>query len=238
VTTRAAGAATGGHRAPLTRTRVLEAAVALADTEGLEALTMRRLGQDLGVEAMTLYHHVRNKDALLAGVVDLLFDELQAAAGPVDPDAIAVHGWRAVLRGRILRAREVMLRHPWLPRVLEDVTSISLGAARYHEGVLGTLVVGGFSYDLAHHALHALGSRALGFTQELFEPDDAAAEEAAALEMMAAAADQLPHLVAMMQVVAHEDGDGSLSWCDDQLEFEFGLDVVLDGLEHRLAAGG
>jgi AcrR family transcriptional regulator len=168
---------------------VLEAAVALVDAEGLDALTMRRLAQDLGVEAMSLYHHVRNKEALLAGVVEVLFEELHEAVGPVVPDAIAARGWRTVLRERLLRAREVMLRHPWLPRVPEDVNSISLGVARFHEGVLGTLIVGGFSYELAHHALHAIGSRAMGFTQELFEPEDAEAEEAASLEMMSAAAE-------------------------------------------------
>lgn len=228
-------AGTGPTRVPLTRDRVLQAAVARADSGGLETLTMRGLAQDLDVEAMSLYHHVRNKDALLSGVVEVLFDELLEATGPIDEAAIAARGWRPVLRARILRAREVMVRHPWLPRVLEDLTTISLGAARYHERILGTLVVGGFSYDLAHHTLHALGSRALGFTQELFEPDDAQAEEDAALAMMAAAADGLPHLVAMMEVAAHDDGDGTIGWCDDRFEFEFGLDVILDGLERRLA---
>jgi hypothetical protein len=100
----------------------------------------------------------------------------------------------------------------------------------YYEGILEIMRRGGFSYDLAHHAMHALGSRALGFTQELFQPEDASAEEASE-EMMAAMADQLPYLAGMMLEIAHDDPDSTLGWCDDQTEFEFGLDLMLDGLE-------
>lgn len=82
-------------------------------------------------------------------------------------------------------------------------------------------------HDLAHHALHALGSRALGFTQELFDPSSGAGDETAAAEM----AEQLPHLVGMMAEIAHDDPDSTLGWCDDQAEFEFGLDLILDGLD-------
>jgi Tetracyclin repressor-like, C-terminal domain len=98
--------------------------------------------------------------------------------------------------------------------------------------VLGILRRGGFSVDLAHHALHALGSRILGFTQELFEPDepterDDEAAEAMVLEM----AEQLPYIIEMMSQISHDDPDSTLGWCDDQVEFEFGLDLILDGLE-------
>jgi hypothetical protein len=105
----------------------------------------------------------------------------------------------------------------------------------YFEGTLEILRKAGFTYDLAHHAMHALGSRALGFTQELFQPDDAAGEEASE-EMLEAMADQLPYLTGMMIEIAHESPDSTLGWCDDQTEFEFGLDVLLHGLESRLAA--
>jgi hypothetical protein len=89
---------------------------------------------------------------------------------------------------------------------------------------------GGFSFDLCHHALHALGSRAMGFTQELFDPGDAAANENSA-DMLAGMADQFPNLVAMLADVVHDDPESTLGWCDDQTEFEFGLDVILDGLD-------
>jgi AcrR family transcriptional regulator len=222
------------RRAPLTRDRVLRAAVALADRDGLASLSMRRLAQELGVEAMSLYHHVANKDALLAGVVDVVVGEINDEVARVDAPA-PEDDWRGALRARILTARTVLLRHRWLPRVLEDASSFSLPVARYFDGVLGTLRAGGFSYDLAHHAMHALGSRALGFTQELFEPDDADVGEEQALALLAAAADQLPHLVGMMAEITHDDEGDGLGWCDDQTEFEFGLDLLLDGLERRRA---
>lgn len=100
----------------------------------------------------------------------------------------------------------------------------------YFDAVLGLLRLGGFSYDLAHHALHALGSRALGFTQELFQPA-ADSDDAETTDLLAAMADQFPHLVGMLAEVAHDDPDSTLGWCDDQAEFEFGLDLLLDGLE-------
>jgi Tetracyclin repressor-like, C-terminal domain len=102
---------------------------------------------------------------------------------------------------------------------------------KYYDGVLGLMLAGGFSYDVAHHALHALGSRALGFTQEMFTPSDGAPapdEAAAALEGMA---QQFPHLAGMLANIAHDDPDSTLGWCDDQSEFEFGLDLILDGLD-------
>ena len=98
----------------------------------------------------------------------------------------------------------------------------------------GSSGAGGFSYDLAHHALHVLGSRALGFTQELFEPDDPDAADANADAMLEQMGDSFPYLVGMLAEIAHDDPDTTLGWCDDQFEFEFGLDLILDGLERRL----
>jgi hypothetical protein len=127
-----------------------------------------------------------------------------------------------------------MLRHRWAPGVLETRTTMSLDIVRYFDGVVGILRAGGFSHDLAHHSLHALGSRVIGFSQELFDPGDAAGDSSE--EMLAAMAAQIPHLVAMLGEVAHDDPGSTLGWCDDQTEFEFGLDVVLDGLERRRAS--
>ncbi len=223
-------------RVPLSRERVLHAAIAVADEGGIESLTMRKLAEELGVEAMSLYHHVANKEAVLDGIVDVMVGEVDEALADSDTPADPVE-WKPTMRKRILTAREIMLRHPWAPGVIETRTAVSLVLMRYFNELLGILREGGFSYDLAHHALHALGSRALGFTQELFKPDGDTDEEAdmAMLEQMA---DQLPYIVGMMMEVSHDaDDDSSLGWCDDQAEFEFGLDLTLDGLERLVEAG-
>lgn len=234
-------------RSALTRARVLDSAVALADREGLGALTMRSLARELGIEAMSLYHHVANKEDLLDGVVDLVAAEIQDAVGQLEPlaDDAPLAEWKPTMRRRILTARAVLLRHPWATTVLESRTSFSLHVVRYFDSLVGLMRRGGFSYDLVHHAMHALGSRALGFSQELFEPDGATAGSAAgggaqegaddeAAALLAQMADQVPHMVEMLAEVAHESPGSTLGWCDDQTEFEFGLDIILDGLD-RLA---
>jgi AcrR family transcriptional regulator len=217
-------------RRPLSRERVLRAAVELADERGLEALTMRNLGQALGVEAMSLYNHVTNKEAILDGVIEVVVGEVLEAVEGTDhlsgPDE-----WKAVTRRRILAAREVFLRHRWAPKVLESRTDMAPVVLQYFDGLLGLMLQGGFSADLAHHAMHALGSRAIGFTQELFEEDTELPAETVALMAQQMAA-QYPNLGEMLKVVTH-DADTTLGWCDDQFEFEFGLDLLLDGLEQR-----
>lgn len=226
--------AKGAPRTPLSRERVMRAAVDVADTEGIAAVSMRRIGQELGVEAMSLYNHVAGKEALLDAMVDQVAAEILAAVTlPDAPDP--AEDWRGALRARALAAREVMLRHRWAPGVLETRTTMSLDIVRYFDGVVAILRAGGFSNDLTHHSLHALGSRVIGFSQELFDPGDAAAGDASE-ELLAAMATQIPHLVAMLGEVAHDDPGSTLGWCDDQSEFEFGLDVVLDGLERRRAS--
>lgn len=208
---------------------MLRAAIEIADSSGLESLTMRRLAEELGAEAMSLYYHVASKEALLDGIADAIVAEINDVVGAiVVPSAGAA--WKTAVRQRILSARQVLLRHPWAPRALQTRTSTSLAVLLYHDGLLRLMRDGGFSYDLIHHALHALGSRALGFTQEMFDPGTGASTEetAAALEGIA---DQIPHLVAMLMEVAHDDPGSTLGWCDDQTEFEFGLDIILDGLD-------
>lgn len=228
------GASTG-QRAPLSRERVLQAAVSLADEAGIESLTMRRLAEELGVEAMSLYYHVANKEAILDGVVDVIVGEINEAVAAIDAPS-AADDWKKAMRMRILAAREVLLRHRWAPEVIEERTNMSPQIILYFEGTLEIFHMGGFSYDLAHHAMHALGSRALGFTQELFEPDESTAQEDTPDAMLEAMADQLPHLVGMLSAIAHDDPESTLGWCDDQAEFLFGLDLILDGLDRLRAA--
>ena len=215
----------------------MRAAVALADRRGIEALTMRNLAQELGVEAMSLYYHVANKDAVLDGVVDVVVEEILDAVAVIDSPS-SEEDWKPVMRSRILAARQVLLRHRWASGVIESRTAVSPPIMRYFDDTLGLFRAGGFSYEVAHHAMHALGSRALGFNQELFEPDsvDQGDEEmTAALEAMA---DQFPHLVGMLADVVHDDPDSTIGWCDDQTEFEFGLDIILDGLDRLRSPSG
>jgi AcrR family transcriptional regulator len=201
------------QRSPLTRERVLKAAVRLADHEGIEAVSMRRLGTELGIEAMSLYTHVRDKDDLLRGMVELVIREI-----PIHRDG---SDWKAALRATVLGARRVVLRHPWAPRIIESRDDPGPSGLRYYDGVMG------ISLEMTHHAIHLLGSRMLGFTQDLF--DDSPDVDPAALTAMAAAlAESHPYVSEMAVGVTH---DGGLGGCDDDVEFAFGLDLILDGLE-------
>jgi AcrR family transcriptional regulator len=222
------------QRLPLNRERVLRAAVALADERGLEALTMRTLGQELGVEAMSLYNHVKNKDDLLDGVVEVVAAELLAAAQQVPPPEPGE--FKQAMRARILAAREVLLRHRWAPAVLETRVNAPPSVLQHFDELLGLMLGAGFSMDLAHHAMHALGSRALGFTQELFvSGNDDVSPEMTGL-MLQQMAMQYPNLGRLVQAVFHDTGSVLGSGCDDQFEFEFALDLLLDGLDRMREA--
>jgi len=208
-------------RTQLTRQRVVAAAIELADIDGTESISMRRLAQELGVEAMSLYTHVRNKDDLLDGMADAVISQIPPSAGEA--------GWKTSLRQMALAAREVMLRHPWAPRIIETRAAPGPAALGYINAVLGTLREGGFTIAQTHQALHILGSRALGFTQALFDDSgdgDLDPQTAAQLQ------DQLgathPYVVEMALAVTH---GGALGACDDAAEFAFALDFILDGLD-------
>lgn len=224
------------QRPPLTRERVLRTAMDLADRDGLDALTMRALADELGVEAMSLYYHLPNKSAILDGVVEVAFEEIEREVGDLDAAKAGAdpETWTAALRERILGARRVLLRHPWVPVVMESRATFGPTMARYVDGIVGLMRAGGLSHDLIHHSLHALGSRMYGFVQEL-GPDDSSSTptDPAEVEAMAALA---PNLAAMLAEVAHDDPDSTLGWCDDQTEFEFGLDILLEGIERRRRA--
>jgi AcrR family transcriptional regulator len=213
----------------LSRERILAVAVELADEDGLETLSMRRLGQRLGVDPMSLYNHVRDKEDLLDGLGEAIVGEIDAPPAAAD--------WRGTLRATILAARATMLRHPWAAAVIESRVTPGPATMRHMERVLRTLRDGGFSVDLAHHALHVLGSRVLGFSQDLF--DDRAADEPdpeEAARMARTWATAFPAIAELAMAVRH---DGGLGGCDDDVEFAFGLDLILDGLEQRrIAAGG
>ncbi len=211
-------------RVPLSRERVLRAAIVLADQGGIESLSMRKLGQELGVEAMSLYNHVANKEEILDGMVDVVVSEIDLSSGGTE--------WKTTLRRQVLSAREVMVRHPWASGMIESRTNITQPMMRYMDSIVGIFRDGGFSLDLAHHAMHALGSRLLGFVQELFDDSDALDEspEVAAL-MLQQMTEEYPHISAMMLEISHDDDSTVGQGCDDYVEFVFGLDLILDGLE-------
>ena len=215
-------------RAPLSRERVLRAAVALADERGIDELSMRKLGQQLGVEAMSLYNHVANKDDVLDGMVDLV-------VGEIDPPSTGTD-WKTAVRERALSARRALLRHPWTSRVLESRTNPTPMVLEYFDSMIGLFRAGGFSIDLTHHAMHALGSRLFGFTQELFDDSNSNLDPEAEAIMLQTMAARYPHLGEMALAISHDEDSVVGQGCDDQFEFEFALDLLLDGLE-RLRDG-
>lgn len=210
-------------RPRLNRERVLKAALALADESGIESLTMRKLGEALGVEAMSLYNHVSNKADLLDGLIDVVFGEIELPSGE--------HGWKAAMRRRAMTARAVLSRHRWAIGLMESRTSPGPATLRHHDAVIGCLRDGGFSVELAAHAYSALDSYIYGFAlQERGLPFDTP-EEASALARAIVAtfpADEYPHLAEFTFEHVLRPG------YDYGKEFEFGLDLILDGLERTL----
>ena len=219
-------------RSPLTRERVLSTAVAVADHEGIESLSMRKLAQALDVVPMALYRHVANKDELLNALVDVVVDEIDPPLDGAD--------WKTALRARILSARRALLRHPWASRLMESRKTPTPVVLGYMDSMIGMFRTGGFSLDLTHHALHAMGSRMFGFTQELFN-DTSETDPQMDEEMFGAMADTYPFIFEIYTTISHDDRSVVGAGCDDQFEFEFALDLMLDGLEklkHRSARSG
>ena len=201
--------------------------MALADDAGIEALSIRNLAKELGVVPMALYKHVANKEELLDGMVDVV-------VGEIDPPVPGAD-WKSAIRRRVLSARQALLRHRWAPQVIESRTQASPIVLDYMNSLIGMFLAGGFSADLTHHVMHALGSRMWGFTQEVFPtprpPEDPEAREAMFREVAA----RYPYIVAIATGAAHDGESATGQGCDDQFEFEFALDVLLDGFErlHR-----
>jgi AcrR family transcriptional regulator len=218
-------------RTRLNRDRVLTAAVALADTQGLDALSMRNLADHLDVVPMALYKHVANKDELLDGVVDVIIREFDAADEGLP--------WKAAVRARILSARRVLLRHPWARPAIESRTNRTPVVLGYMDAIAGAFIGGGLSADLTHHVMHVLGNRIWGFSPELFNEPGATTDESIDLEaqqaMVRDMAEQFPNIVQI--VMAATEGDPSRAGCDEQFEFEFALDLLLDGFERLHDAG-
>ncbi len=212
-------------RKPLSSARVLQAAVALADEAGLEAFSMRGLAQELGVVPMALYKHVANRDELLDGMVDIVFSEIELPSGELD--------WRSAMRGRAISTREALKRHSWAIGMME---SRHPGPAnlRSHNAVMGCLRKAGFSFKMAIHAYSVQDAYIYGFAlQERdtgFETPDSAGEAAQRRAETIGAVENYPYLVEIARKLPE-------SGYDNAVEFAWGLDLILDGLDRLRHAG-
>jgi Tetracyclin repressor-like, C-terminal domain/Bacterial regulatory proteins, tetR family len=207
-------------RTPLSRERVLRAALVLADEGGIESLTMRNLGQKLGVEAMSLYNHVAKKDDILDGIVDLVFSEIVVPSGRAD--------WKTAMRQRGFSARDVLLRHPWATGLMQSRTRPGPATLRHNDSVLGSLREAGFSVDMAAHAFSVMDGYIYGFAlQQINLPSQTTGEATELAENILGdlPAGEYPHLAEMITEHGMRPG---YEYSD---EFEFGLDLILDGLE-------
>jgi AcrR family transcriptional regulator len=221
-------------RAPLSKDRVLHAAVALAARDGIESLTMRKLADELGAGAMSLYHYVPNKEELLDGMVDIVFGEIELPSTDVD--------WKTAMRRRAISTREVLNRHRWAVGLMESRTTPGPASLRLHNAVLGCLREAGFSIEMTIQAYSVQDAYIYGFAlQEKSLPFETAEESAAVAEeqyreyaelaeerQLGALAEEFPYLAEV--VVGHVAKVGY----DFTAAFEYGLDLILDALEKRL----
>jgi AcrR family transcriptional regulator len=210
-------------RAPLTKERVLAKAITIADRRGIAVLSMRKLAEELKVEAMSLYHHFANKDQILAGMIDAVFAEIEL---PRAAD------WKTAMRRRAISAREVLSRHRWAVGLMDSPRNPGMATLRHHDAVIGALRGGGFTITMAAHAFSLLDSYIYGFVlQEQSLPFSNAEEmEAVAGEILEhLPTEELPYFSEMVEH-ALEPGYAYTK------EFGFGLDLILDALERLVTA--
>ena len=209
--------ASAARRIPLSRDRVLQAAVALADEGGIKALSMRKLAQELGVEAMSLYNHVANKDDILDGIIDVVASEIDLPPAGTD--------WKTALRQTAISAHEALLRHQWAADLWMS-RGMSAPRYRYGDTLLRTLREGGFSKELTYHAFHILESHVVGFTlhRQSFTFDSEKLDELAAQFLREFPADEYPDLAE--HIKQHTEPR-----YQRQGTFSFGLELILEGLE-------
>jgi AcrR family transcriptional regulator len=213
-------AAKSRRRIPLTRERVLDAAMKLADGGGIEALSMRKLGQALGVEAMALYYHFANKERVLDGIVDLVFGEIDLPAAGAE--------WKAAMRRRAISVRDALMRHRWAIGLMESRTNPGPANLRHHDAVIGCLRAAGFDMAAAATAYSLLDAYIYGFAlTKMNLPFDTTTDIVEMAETMLEPfpAGEYPNLAAFITDHAMKPG------YDFADEFEVGLDVILDGLE-------
>lgn len=209
---------------PLDRDRVLDAAIALADDAGLDGLTMRRLGQTLGVTPMALYKHVANREQL----IDAMVERVVAGFGATP----TVGDWKAQVRERILAARAAIRRHAWARSAIETRTMAGDAVLSHMDALMDAMFRGGLSADLVHHAMHALSTRMWGFTRDVMPTPSLPSEPSAQAAALAAYAGSYPAIVRMASTAPHAGAS-----CDEDAEFVFALDILLDGFERLHSTG-
>lgn len=211
-------------RIPLDRRRIVDAAIEIADRDGLEATTMRRLAETLRVTPMALYKHVGGREELLDGMVDRIVDAI--------PASDTHRGWKKALTSRILTTRAALRAHPWAQDAIETRTLASATVLGYMDSLMAIMFGGGLSADLVHHGMHALSTRMWGFTRDVLPtpavPEDPQERQSA----LAAFQSAYPSIVRMATTAAHAGAD-----CDDEAEFAFALELLIDGIERRHTAG-
>ena len=215
-------------RRPLTRERVLHAALRLADSGGFESLSMRRVAGECGVEAMSLYNHVANKDDLIDGLVDIVFGEIEVPS-PEEAD------WRTAMRERALSMREALNRHRWAVGLMEARPRPGPASLRNHDAVMGCLREAGFPFRAAVHAMSTMDAYIYGFAlQEKSLPFERPEEVA---QVIATQQEHVPDLAEypyLVEVAAEMTEAGY----DYATEFLFGLDLILEALERYRAGLG
>ena len=215
------------RRAPLTRERVLRAALALADKGGIEALSMRNVGKRLGVEAMSLYNHVASKEDLVDGLVEIVFSEIEVAP----PGELE---WRVAMRQRAISVREALNRHRWAVGLMEGRLNPGPATLRNHDSVMGCLREAGFPFRDAVHAMSLMDAYIYGFAlQEKNLPFDEPDQVSEVMEIQSQSVPEMADYPYLVEVATEMAKAGY----DYATEFEFGLDLLLDGLE-RFRAGG
>jgi AcrR family transcriptional regulator len=209
------------RRPPLSRDRVLRAALELADREGLDGLTMRKLGDSLGVEAMSLYNYFASKDELLAGLIDIVFSEIEIPQSG---------GWRSAMRRRAISALAALSRHRWAVGLMESSTRPGPANLGHHEAVLRRLREAGFSVAMTAHAYSALDSYTYGFAQQLIGLPFDSGEQAGDVAEQILGQNVAAHYPFLAEIATEHVMKPGYSY---RKEFEFGLELILDGLEIR-----
>jgi len=208
-----------GTRTPLTRDRIIDAAVALADELGVEEVSMRKLGAELGVEAMSLYNHVENKDGIFDGMIDHVFESIPLPAAESD--------WRATVRATALIALDRFISHPWVVNLLMQRGNYGQSSLRFMDRTLGLLRSAGFSDEDTHHAWQMLASHTMGYAFQQVSGGYDDKEWDNVVPSQAELAELFPHVAALAPYLAE---------CEAGAEFAFGLDIIISGLQARLDA--
>ncbi len=206
-------------RVRLNSDRVLRSAIEIADKRGIESLTMRKLAQKLGVEAMTVYYYFAKKDDIVDGILDLVVSEIEVPAAGGD--------WRVAVRQSAISAHKVLLRHPWACTLMMSPARVRPARLRYMESLLGRLREAGFSAEMTHHAYHAVDSHIIGFTMWIvgYSTGIRALPDSGASLRRELTLAEYPYLVEHMEEHRRKSGR------EGESEFEFGLRLILDGLE-------